>query len=227
MDVPVRSDDVSDQRRGWVLLLGIVMSVFLLGACTDDSAGPTTSPVTVDESSELSSFVLVEQSVASIAGFENVVAQPLNDVDVFENPDPRGPCGGESPAPPLEGTAGAVFAAPGLSIVQVVAEGADVDAFFEAQLGDIVDPCGPYESTTDAETVQEVDQIVVATLPDDLGYFQTARLSTGGQTAFTGSGVVRNSEGVTSLVFAVSVQEIPFASIESLIRLVDAQLNNG
>ncbi len=211
-----------------MLILGSLMGVLLLGACTDDSPAESTTPrVTIDEAGDLASYVLVEQSVASIAGFADVAAQPLKDVDVFENPDPRGPCGGESPAPPLEGTAGAVFAAPGLSIVQVVAEGPDVDEFVEAQLADIVEPCGPYDSTTNVETVQQIDQIRVVALPDELGYFQTARLQTEGQTAFTGSGVVRNAEGVTSLVFAVSVQEIPPTSMESLIRLVDAQLNNG
>ncbi len=205
----------------------IVAVALLSGACTDDDPESTTPRVTVDESSELTSFVLVEQSVASIPGFEAVAAQPLSDVDVFENPDPRGPCGGESPAPPLEGTAGAVFAAPGLSLVQVVAEGPDVDEFVAAQLADIVEPCGPYESTTNVETVQQIDQIEVVTLPGDLGYFLTARIQTEGQTAFTGSGLVRNDSGVTSLVFGVSIQEIPASSIESLIRLMDAQLNNG
>lgn len=208
-------------RRG----LGVAAVAVLLWACADDDpAQSTTSPVTLDEQRDLTSRVLIEESVASIPGFDAVVAQPLDDVGVFENPDPRGPCGGESPAPPLEGTAGAVFAAPGLSIVHVVAQGPDVDAFVAAQLADIVEPCGPYESTN-GDTTQRIDQIEVVALPDDRGYLQTARLQTQGQTAFTGSGVVRNSDGVTSLLFIVSEQAIPASSIEALVRLADAQLN--
>lgn len=171
--------------------------------------------------------MLAEESVASIPGLENVTAQPLDDTAVFENPDPRGPCGGESPAPPIEGTAGAVFAAPTLSIVQVVARGPEVDEFVEAQLADIEEPCGPYQSTTNVETAQQVDEIEVTELPREAGYFLTGRIVTADQTAFTASGLVRNADGVTSLVFAVSAEPIPSTVIESLIRLADAQLNNG
>lgn len=223
-------------HRAFVRVLGATCMavVLLLGACTGDDADESTAPPANEDDrgersdpGDLTSFVLAEQSVSSIAGFEDVVARPLSDAGVIENPDPRGPCGGESPPPPVEGTAGAVFGAPGISIVQVVAEGPDVDRFVEAQLADIDEPCGPYESTANVETAQRVDRIEIVELPDELGYYLTARIVGTAQTAFSGSGLIRSPAGVTSLVFAVSAEPVRLESMESLIRLVDAELNSG
>mgnify|MGYP000489405940 CR=1 FL=1 len=209
--------------------LASVLLVVLLGAsaCSgDDDIESTTPRVTVKEGGELSPFVLAAESVGSVVGFEGVVAQQLGDVQVFENPDPRGPCGGSTPAPPLEDTAGRSFAAEGVSVVQVVATGDDVDAYVDAQLDDITDPCGPYDSTTNVETVQTVDRIDIVPLADESGFFSTARIQNAGQTIFGGSAIVR-VDGVTSLVFALGVEPIALSSMESLARLVDAQLRSG
>lgn len=220
----------SDQRRGWLRGLGsaALVCALALAACTDDGSPESTTPeVSTDESSPLTDFVLAEQSVGSIAAFEGVVATPFSDTEVFENPDPRGPCGGESPPPPLEGTAGAVFAGSAVTVVQVVAEGPEVDEFFEAQMADIVESCGPYQSTTNVETAQQVDEIDVTELPDERGFFLTGRIVTPEQTAHTASGLVRNDDGVTSLVFAVAAEPIPTTAIESLVLLADAELRDG
>ncbi len=233
MTTPTRSDAVSGtttKRRGWLRRLGSLgaAAALAVAACSDDEpSGSTTPAVTTDESSALTDFVLAEQSVASITGFEGVVATPFSDSEVFENPDPRGPCGGESPSPPLEGTAGAVFAGAAVTVVQVVAEGPEADEFFDAQIADIDEPCGPYQSTTNVETAQQVDEIEVTELPGERGFFLTGRIVTPDQTAFTASGLVRNDAGVTSLVFAVAAEPIPSSAIESLIRLADAELNDG
>ena len=233
MTTQTRSDAVSGptaKRRGWLRRLGsaALVGVLALGACSDDDPPESTTPQgTVDESSALTDFVLAEQSVGSIAAFEGVVATPFSDTEFFENPDPRGPCGGESPPPPLEGTAGAVFAGSAVTVVQVVAEGPEVDEFFDAQLADIEEPCGPYQSTTDVESAQQVDEIAVTELPDGRGFFLTGRIVTPEQTAYTGSGLVRNADGITSLVFAVAAEPIPTSAIESLVLLADAELRDG
>ncbi|WP_436794459.1 hypothetical protein [Actinospongicola halichondriae] len=209
-------------RRLVALLL--VFGVMAAGCADDGSAdAPTTSEVEADGG--LTDFVLPAESVGSIAGFEGVVAQELGDVQVLENPDPRGPCGGESPPPPTQGTAGRSFTGDGLSIVQVVAEGPEVDAFVAAQLADIAEPCGPYESQTSAESTQTVDQIQIVVLPDDAGFFTTSRVADGAQVVFAGSALVR-VDGVTSLVFALGFEPISLTAMESFARLVDAELRS-
>lgn len=209
------------------LVAALVVVLLAATGCSDDEPVESTTPrVTVKEGGELSSFVLAAESVGSVEGFEGVVAQQLGDVQVFENPDPRGPCGGATPAPPLEDTAGRSFAAEGVSVVQVVASGDDVDAYVDAQLADIAEPCGPYESTTNVESTQTVGDIEIVVLPDDGGFFSTARIDSAGQTVFGGSAIIR-VDGVVSLVFVLGVEPISLTSMESLARLVDAQLRAG
>jgi hypothetical protein len=206
---------------------GLVVALLLAAGCSDDAEPEsTTPPIESDEESALADLVLPAESVGSIAGFEGVVAQPLSDVQVFENPDPRGPCGGESPAPPIQGTAGRSFTGEGVAVVQVVADGPEVDEFVDAQLADIVEPCGPYESETNVETTQRVDQIEVVALPDDTGFFSTSRIDDGTQVAYAGSVLVRVDD-ITSLAFALSIEPIPLSSMESLAALVDAELRAG
>lgn len=208
-------------------LASMLVVVLAASACSgDDSVDSTTPRVTVKEGGELSSFVLAAESVGSVPGFEGVVAQQLGDVQVFENPDPRGPCGGSTPAPPLEDTAGRSYAAEGVSVVQVVASGDDVDAYVDAQLDDITDPCGPYDSTTNVETVQTVDSIDIVPLADETGFFSTARIQNAGQTIYGGSAIIRVGD-VTSLVFVLGVEPIALTSMEALARLVDAELRSG
>ncbi|MDE0804506.1 MAG: hypothetical protein OSA99_14430 [Acidimicrobiales bacterium] len=208
------------------LAVALVAMLVAAGCSGDDAVDSATPRITAEEGGELSSFVLAAESIGSVDGFEGVVAQELGDVQVFENPDPRGPCGGSSPAPPLEDTAGRSFAAEGVSVVQVVASGADVDAYVDAQLDDIADPCGPYDSTTNVETVQTVDSIDIVPLADESGFFSTARIQNAGQTIYGGSAIIRVDD-VTSLVFVVGVEPIALTSMESLARLVDAQLRSG
>jgi hypothetical protein len=61
------------------------------------------------------------ESDVHAAGWPDAVAGDLDeDVAVFENPDPRGPCGGAVPQAPLEGSVARSFSTPDTVVIELV-----------------------------------------------------------------------------------------------------------
>ncbi|MDO8363414.1 MAG: hypothetical protein Q7V88_11000 [Actinomycetota bacterium] len=93
MWIPAKCDPI---RRRSMVALCLTLSVAGLASCDDEAnvGGSKTPRITVDEAaSDGSAFLLKEPVVRTIAGLSDVVAQDFGDVPIFENPDPRGPCG--------------------------------------------------------------------------------------------------------------------------------------
>jgi hypothetical protein len=102
--------------------------------------------------------MLTESDVREIAGFSSVVATDLDDVAVYENPDPRGPCG--APVDPMPtGVAGRAFTGADVTIVQLLHEdGAALAEYAEVLADDLRPGCGPHESFTNVGATQRVGE---------------------------------------------------------------------
>ncbi len=96
--------------RRWGWRSGAVTAALLtVGGCASDVRGSSTPRITsgVDRSA-LANVLLTTDDLDGLP-YAGAVAQDIGEIPVFENPDPRGPCGAEIEPLPLEGAVGRAF----------------------------------------------------------------------------------------------------------------------
>jgi hypothetical protein len=201
--------------------VSMLAALVLLTGCSGGSDGDSTR--VVDES--LVSQLFTSSALGEIAAFDGLVARELTPADLFDNPDPRGPCGGRSPELPLDRAVGRAHVRADLSVVQIVmARSEEVEAFVEAQLADVREPCGPYESSTPGGATQRVSDLAVTALPDGRGYSLTATIEAAGQRAFTGGVLAQGASAATFVIVASQTAALAPADVEGLADIATAAL---
>ena len=102
---------------------GVVSVVILAGgACSSSGSNPssTTPRITSSKVGAASKAkLLTARDVQRVAGFTGARAQELASVPLFENPDPRGPCGGHVSGLSTKGGYGRAFATTQRQLVQI------------------------------------------------------------------------------------------------------------
>lgn len=151
------SGSARDLRAAALLLV-----LLLTAGCADgDEVESLTPRITVADAGELAELLLTADDVEQ-AGFVGFEARDIDDVQLFENPDMRGPCGAPIQFPVLDGAAGRAFVAGGDTIVQIVVERTEeLDAVVDAYVADAVDGCPPFESMTNQGLTQQVSDIEI------------------------------------------------------------------
>jgi hypothetical protein len=146
---------------------------------------------------------------ADLDGFGTVKSVPLNKAKLFEDPDPRGPCGVKITPPRLSKGATRVFQAPGGVIIDTVVRVSEqrARALMDAMEHDAIAACPAYTSTTNTGA----EQTVMPTLVDlpmvgDQRVGGTAAITVGGQTGYAGTVRIRRGR---YLDFAVAFSGIP------------------
>ena len=163
---------------------------FVLSACgPNDSGGSNTPKITVEATAnDLSAFLMSASDVHNIAGLTDAVTRDINDMPLFENPDPRGPCGAVSRQPQFAGASGRALTGASLSLVQLVmTTTAEQRDDLKEMIGDRHPACGPYQSTTNRGDQQTVSEIAFVDLPgakDAIAW--TCRVDVAGVTAYAG-----------------------------------------
>jgi hypothetical protein len=149
----------------------IALLTLATGACAN--GGPTSSPsrtpkITVASGTALDAALLSTDDLHSIAGLpSDVKAVALNGLNVFEDPDPRAPCGAKVTPLDLSRGAGVGIQSSTIQGAQLVVqldEGAatrQVDAF----IADAHDGCAAFQSVTNRGATQTVTLDHVVTLP--------------------------------------------------------------
>lgn len=225
----------------------LVLAVLVAPACTDaEEPPPSTTPRSTDpgepprstapritddpSASRDASELLTAAEVTEATGLKGVVAQDLADVDAFENPDPRGPCGARVPPKPTAGGFGRAFRAGDVVMVvmveMVMPTTAATRASIDADKADARPSCGPYTSRTANGDVQHVSDVEILDMPAGctrcVGW--TSKVSVRDQTAF-GLGLFFESGGSTGFVQVVSAERVPAAVALALLDRARARLH--
>jgi hypothetical protein len=163
----------------------------------------------VDEDAEtnLVSRLLTVEQVEEALGGSGLSQADISETPIFENPDPRGPCGAVVPQFRLgEGTVGRSFGASNITIVQFITPTSTVtSAFLDAIVGDALPGCSAFESETNLGLMQQVSEIEIVdvTSAPTGAVAYTSRVDIGGQTAYVAAVAVADREVTTYLqVFA-------------------------
>jgi hypothetical protein len=188
----------------------LIATTMVLAACSDsDEARSNTPRVTVDEDAEtnLVSRLLTVEQVEKALGGSGLSQADISETPVFENPDPRGPCGAVVPQFRLgEGTVGRSFGASNVTIVQFITPTSAVtSAYLDAIVGDALPGCSGFESETNQGLMQQVSEIEIVdvTSAPTGAVAYTSRVDIGGQTAYVAAVTVADREVTTYLqVFA-------------------------
>jgi hypothetical protein len=203
-------DWVPHERLTRVNAAALIAATMLLAACSDfDEARSHTPRITVDEDAEtnLVSRLLTVEQVEKALGGSGLSQADISETPIFENPDPRGPCGAVVPQFRLgEGTVGRSFGASNITIVQFITPTSTVtSAFLDAIVGDALPGCSAFESETNLGLMQQVSEIEIVdvTSAPTGAVAYTSRVDIGGQTAYVAAVAVADREVTTYLqVFA-------------------------
>jgi hypothetical protein len=178
-----------------IAVAALALAAGLAPACSDDGSPEIesiTPRITADAAAEDEidrDLLLREQDVTAQPGFEEVRATDLDEAPIFENPDPRGPCGG--PVPPLdfEGTIGRTFLSSTTNVGEFIGPDDDDARAYHADLAaDIRPSCEGFESETDTGDTQRVTAIEVLDLGlGDAGVGWYAQYETEGALGFGGA----------------------------------------
>lgn len=102
------------------------------------------------------------EDLRAIPGMADAVDRPPERAPVFENPDPRGPCGARAPQPPgIHAAALVTLRAGSYQVVEVVSAPppGEVAHYLDVLAGDLQPGCPPHESTTNQGLTQRVSGV--------------------------------------------------------------------
>jgi hypothetical protein len=141
------------------------------GACSGSESGSSTPRITARSSASeaLAGSLLSTDDVRSVAAQpRDVTVVSIDDLSLFENPDPRGPCGARIAFPDLGSGVGAgIQALSGLQGFEFVLRPnrPTADEFVDATESDTREGCASYTSRTNTGSMQSVKLLRVVQLP--------------------------------------------------------------
>lgn len=146
----------------------VLLGVAGCGGDDDRQVGSSTPRITTGSAAPMDEEVLLtEQDLHGISGFEGVVAADVDDVPFYENPDPRGPCGGTVPALAFDGAFGRTFRSDRVQVIELVTPSSPRQKEqLAAYQGDVRPDCRPYDSRTNTGDTQRVTDISMLALGD-------------------------------------------------------------
>ena len=214
-------------RRAFLLpamLAGATSGMLLTGlsGCGASSSAHSNTPkFTVSENGSGGKSLLTEQEVKSIDGLADVQAKEVSDVQFFENPDPRGPCGGVVPQIPAAGAVGRAFVGSSAVMIELLSEvSAAQTTYVKSILADHVEGCGTFTSTTNTGDTQTVSETTFVPLKGIAGpaIGWTSRVDVGKATAYAGI-VVLEAHGQVAFLQLVSGKPVRPVILQQLATL--------
>lgn len=204
----------------------LALAVLLAPACTREVRRSTTPPIVDNPSaSRDTSLLLTEADVRAVAGLEDAVAETLADAAMFENPDPRGPCGAPVPPIPMAAGYGRAFRGDGVIVVEILMPASAARASVDAMKADARASCGPYTSRTNLGDVQQVGDITILGMPAGctrcVGWL--SKVTVGGAANFGGVALFE-SGGSTGMLQVVAAGPVPGAVVRDLLDRALARL---
>ncbi len=167
--------------RRWSAIVAVVLLGLVACGLSDDSKKEAESDTpritTAPPASQDRAALLTDEDLHAVPGFEGVATKEIDKLPLFENPDPRGPCGGKVPPVPLDEAFGRSFQSDRIVALElVVPSGPRQKEQLAAYQADLRPACGPYESKTRTGDTQRVSQVTPLALGDlaapAIGWFQ-------------------------------------------------------
>jgi len=205
-----------------VRLFAMIAVAFTLMPFGEARAASTTPQVTSSDKTVRPGLL----QPADLVGFGKLTKVPLREAKLFEDPDPRGPCGAKIRAPKASAGSTVVFSLPGGVIVNSVIRlsGKKASSLMDEITSDAVTGCAAYTSTTNRGETQTVSTTIVELPPvGDQRVGATSMISVGGQTAYAGSVRMRRGDYLNSAV-ALSSTPIPQDVVQVLAARMDTAL---
>jgi len=190
----------------------MTLVVVMVASCSSSHSGESLTPRITDPNSSgspLNDMLLTTADLRSISGLPaDMQAVSVNDLSLFADPDPRGPCGAKVQQPDLGGGAGTGIQSPSLQGAEFVVplEESVARAYLSALIADTRAGCASHTSLTNNGTQQSVELLHVVGLPD-LADQQTATvlgITNQGQ-RFEGAEVVLRKGGTIAFVVVFGV----------------------
>ncbi|MFN2527033.1 MAG: hypothetical protein ABR505_12360 [Actinomycetota bacterium] len=203
-------------------------------ACTsdDETAEPAAPQITdAADDPELSQSLISLEEVESAPGApEGLVEQPVQDSALYENPDPRGPCGAQVIQPAFKDAAIAAFGTtqpPQATLVNAVWDlpAREAAAFLAATKEDIKPNCPPFVSRTPfgQQRVEFLGEIPLIDLADDAVATRSRIILKDQPTLYAGAALVR-ADTRLSIVIVFSEDPVRAQFIQVVANLAAAKL---
>lgn len=208
------------RSRIGALTILVLVTAACSGATTDIQSN---TPRVRSSARELRPGLLTARDVAKVPGLPELERVPENEAELFENPDPRAPCGAPIDQPDLSRGATAVFASSAFTLSDtVVALSEDAArSYLDANLADATPGCGPYRSRTNQGFTQTVTPTIVDIPPvGDQRVGQRGRIDVQDQILYIGAVLIRRGDKIVfSLV--ISAKPIRDDTVQALAQRID------
>jgi hypothetical protein len=138
-----------------------LLLVGVLGGCSGHKSanGSNTPRITVGAEGPLAPGLLTERQLRQLPALSTATVSSLQETTLFEDPDPRGPCGGKVPATSLHDAAGVSIKAEtirgGAELMARLSPGA-AKSYLDARTADATPGCPEFETTTNQGVKQRV-----------------------------------------------------------------------
>lgn len=197
---------------------------------TQCSGGRSSTPRLRTSDDQLERGLLNLDSLRAVPGLSNVTAQPTEESAVFQDPDPRGPCGAVISPLSLSRSAVAVFVGPGITVIELVIQTSEGKArtYFDEMLEDAKPGCQAYASKTNQGKTQRVDTELVELGPlGDQRLGLRAEIDVGSQTIHFGRASIRIGNRVAEGIVSANqpVSETMLLEIAKQIELAMGNLD--
>lgn len=210
---------VRERRRTGALIVVSLAVVLPLGvSCSAKEPPRATESLTprVTEGTapaDLKTKLLQPEDLQGIRGLpSDLRVVPVESANLFENPDPRGPCGAKVDQPDLSGGASLAFQARTATGFQMVGEVPEdqARAFLDATAADSRPGCPPWQSRTDtgANQTGEFLGTVDLGLPADVATAANIHVTSAGSEAY-GTEIIVRSGGTLSVVVLLAGAPAP------------------
>ena len=151
----------------WACVVVGASTVVGLAACGSAKVSDTPRVTVREAASDEALLLLTESDVRGIDGLSDAVAKNFNDIPVFENPDPRGPCGAVAPQLPLDDAVGRSFSSASLVVFEIlVPDDAAQRDYLASLLADRTEGCPDYQSQTNLGITQTVSDVHFVDITD-------------------------------------------------------------
>lgn len=215
-------------RCAWLIALAVLVAP----ACTIrrvEERRSTTPRISDDPSaSRDTSLLLTAADVGAATGLKGVVSEDLANAGVFENEDPRGPCGTPVPQLPTAGGYGRGFRADGdrLRVVELVMPTSTATrSYLDAVVADTRHSCGPYTVRAANGDVHHISDVEILDLPAGCGRCVGMVMKTAVRDRATFIGFsFFESGGTSGMVQVFSVRPVPAATLRGLLDRALARL---
>jgi hypothetical protein len=150
----------------------VLFVALLLGACGGHKGAnrSNTPRITVAGDGPLARGLLTQAQLRQVPGLAGATVTSLKETAVFEDPDPRGPCGARVPAVSLADAAGAAIKADtvrsGAEFVARQKPGA-AKRYLDARIANAQAGCPEFETKTNQGVTQRVLLVRIVSLPEE------------------------------------------------------------